>query len=128
MTDDPDLERLDRGDEVTVYYNSNRSGNEVDRTGTVSNTLVSDDGEHIARIHVDRHSALKRQYVALAEVESDGEEFVAAFSLTAEAEIGMEPPQLGRHFSTKFTTTRTTYLGTVDRIVREDGPGPFLVT
>lgn len=126
----PDLSRMEEGNEYTVYYRSQRSGNEVDRTGTVTTAIETDDGP-IIRLHTEQRDCYKHTYVALTEAETkSGDDCVAAYSMTVEADPpnGGDPPTLGEAYVVQFESARTSLLGIVDRVVREDGPGPFLVT
>lgn len=121
-----DIFRLEEGNEATAYYTSKRSGNEVSKTGTV--TYVADT---FVRLHVEQRDCLKHSYLALIEAElKSGDDCIAAYSMTVEAEPpnGGDPPKLGNTYTVVFESTRTTLLGVVDRVVREDGPGPFLMT
>jgi len=127
----PDLSKIQVGHEVTAYYASQRSGNEVDRTGTVTAAMKREDGGNLIRYHVEQRDCFKHSYVALTETElASGEEAVAAFSLTAEADPpeGGDPPTLAKMYMVEYESVRTSLLGIVDRVVREDGPGPHLVT
>lgn len=128
----PDLSRLKEGYEITAYYRSMRSGNEVDRGGEVTAVKETEKG-HFARVYIEQRDCFKHQYMALADATTDrDEDVVAAYSITAEAEPPAanedNPPILGRMYPVRFEPERTSILGIVDRIVREDGPGPFLVT
>lgn len=131
-TDDPpDLERLEPGHEVRVTYVSDRSGNEVDRTGVVASTGHTDAGRRLVRVHTEEKHPLKHVYVALLEVETDdGDEYVGAWSLTAQADRdGVdEPPKVGKTYRYRLTPERTSFLGLTDRVVRQGGPTPVLVT
>lgn len=130
-TELPDLSRMDVGEEYTVYYRSQRSGNEVDRTGTVTSAFEIDGGDHIIRLHDEQRGCYKHTYIALTENETkSGDGCVSAHSLTLEAAPpnGGDPPALGESYVVKFEPARNSVLGIVDRVVREDGPGPFLLT
>lgn len=126
----PDISQMKVGGEYTVYYLSQRSGKEVGREGVVSHALDGSDGP-VVFLHVEQRSCYKHQYVALVDSETtDGEETVAAISVTAESDppAGDDPPVIGEVYPVSFSVSRKTILGPVDRIVMEDGPGPFLVT
>lgn len=127
----PDLSRLEVGNEYTVYYSSQRSGNEVDRTGTVTTNFETEEGDQLVRLHEEQRDCYKHSVVALMEAtNSSGDDVVGAYSLTLEAEPpnGDDPVRLGETYTVRFETSRTSLLGIVDRVVREDGPGPYLVT
>ena len=136
MTSDepPDLSRLEVGDTVTVYYRSERSGNEVRRKGEVRDTSQVGDSRMIW-VHNGQRAPFKHQYVTLIEVEAkDGGQAVAAQSVTVSADPPNDgdPPAPGSSFRVAFTLGRTSFLGLVDRIMRDgvninfDHPGdPF---
>lgn len=126
----PDIDRLEEGHEVSVYYRSKRSGNMVDRTGTVSESADLDSGRMV-RVHTGERGPYKHQYVTLVYADTEEEDkVVAAFSETVDSDepAGGDPPVVGEIYTVRFTVSRRSFLGEVDRVVREDGPGPFLVT
>lgn len=120
-TDDPpDLTRLDDGDEVRVYYTSQRSGNEVDRTGEVAFTTPGDDGT-LYWVHTEQRDTLKHQYVVLYTAETEGgDPAVAALSVTVRGDEPNDgdPPKPGASFVVQFTVERTSHLGVVDRVMK----------
>lgn len=126
----PDLSRFEVGNDVRVFYRSQRSGNEVDREGTVSEVIEADDGP-VVRVHTGEPEPFKHIYMALTEAESkDGEVRVHAFSQTTEPD-GMDwedGPDLGMSYVLQFSISRNTYLGPVDRVVRTDSSTPIMMT
>jgi hypothetical protein len=130
----PNLARLDLGDPVTVYYRSERSGNEVRRKGEVTDFTPADDGRMVW-VHNGQRAPLKHQYVTMMGVKpEDGDPAVLAQSATVSADPPNDgdPPAPGRSFRVTFTIERSSFLGVVDRIMRDgvninlDHPGdPF---
>lgn len=133
MTDSPppDISGMEPGNEYTVYYRSARSGNELDRTGTVTDVGEHDHPGRVVWLHEERRGCLDHAYLLVSEAETeDGEDCVACFSMTVSADTPTDddPPKPGQVYTVRFESGRTTLLGMVDRVVREDGPGPMLLT
>lgn len=131
MTDDdlPDIRSLEEGDEVRIFYKSERSGNEVSREGRVE--LVREgDGERIVYIHTEKKEPLKQVYAALMEAETtSGRDVVAAYSVTAEPdELPFDDhPELGDTYTFTMDVARSSILGVVDRIVSLNTSTNFLI-
>jgi len=135
VTDEPpDLSRLEYGDQVRVHYRSERSGNEVTRKGEVEELRPGNENQ-ITWVHTEQRGPLKHQYVTLMKAETKaGDSVVTAHSQTvsaAEPNDG-DPVMPGRTCAITFTTERVSFLGVVDRIMRDgvninfDHPGnPF---
>lgn len=127
--DIPDLTEYETGNELRVYYKSQRSGNEIKREGEISEIVEGDDGP-IVRILAEKPEPMKYVYVAMLKAPSkDGEERVHAFSQTAEPD-GMEwddSPKTGRTYTITYTISRSSYLGPVQNIERTD-TAPMLMT
>jgi len=122
-TDDPpELSRLEQGDEARVYYRSQRSGNEVDRTGEfVFTTLDDADAGPFYWVHTEQRDTLKHQYAVLHDTETtDGDPCVAAYSVTVSADPPDDdpPPKPGDSFALTFNVDRKSLLGVVDRVMK----------
>ena len=125
----PDISGLEPGNEVRVFYRSQRSGNEVDREGTVS-AVVESEGKRIVRVHTGNPEPLKYVFMGIIQSETEsGREGVFAFSQTATAEMPFDgAPKVGKPYLVKFEFSRTSILGEVDRIVRTDRSSPIMMT
>jgi hypothetical protein len=122
-TDDPpDLSRLEPGDDLKVYYRSQRSGNEVDRKGEFLFTTLDDaDAGPLYWVHTEQRDTLKHQYAVLNATETtDGEPCVAAYSVTVAADEPNEgdPPKPPATFAVTFNVERKSLLGVVDRVMK----------
>jgi len=121
-TDDPpDLSQLERGDDARVYYHSRRSGNEVDRRGEFAFTTPSDDGD-LFWVHTEQRDTLKHQYVVLTDAENNaGDPVVIAQSVTVVGDLSNDgdPPRPGDSHVVNFTVKRTSFLGVVDRVMKD---------
>jgi hypothetical protein len=118
--DPPAIDRLSIEDSVTVHYQSERSGNEVDRSGQVTETTRTDRGE-LYWVHTGQRGALKHQYVTLMQLQTQGRgDVVLAQSVTVSADPPNDgdPPAPGAAFTVRFTVERTSFLGVVDRVMR----------
>lgn len=127
----PDLTALDEGDDVEVYYQSERSGNEVERSGVVAFTYNPEDGEPVVWVHTEAVTPFKHRYLTLTTGEAtDGSEIVVACSVTTEADTdGIDdPPRPFRTYSYKLESVHSTVLGIADRIIRDDPGGAMFLT
>jgi hypothetical protein len=118
--DPPAIDRLAIEDSVTVHYQSERSGNLVDRSGTVTHNTPMDGGR-LYWVHTGQPGALKHQYVTLMEMDTAGlDDVVVAQSVTvtADAPNDGDPPIPGETFTVNFSVERTSFLGVVDRVMR----------
>jgi len=117
----PEITTLDPGDDVTVYYRSSRSGNEVSRTGMMAFTTVVDDSEFYW-VHTDKTESLKHQYIILYESETeDGDPVVLVTSatVTADEPNDGDPVKPGKYHTITFSIDRKSHLGLCSRVMKD---------
>ena len=120
MTDLPDIAELESGHDVRVEYRSKRSGNMVERTGTVSEVRESDGRKLLVLVHDEKRGFFSHRFVLLHEGETrDGNDCIGAVSLTTEPAAAAEyPPNVGRTRKVKHDISQTSTLGVVHKVIR----------
>jgi hypothetical protein len=126
-----ELGRIDQGDDLRVFYISQRSGNEVEREGVVADVLDGKSGNPFVMVHTEEVSPFKHKYVALTAAETEsGRRCVGARSITAEADrSGIDEPPMPRKVqSYTLEITRESHLGLVDRVIIDQPGGAMFLT
>lgn len=123
MSDDDDIPaigELEEGQTARVEYFSKRSGNPVEREGTVAQMETSEKGNAIAYVHTDQKGFFRHTFVALIPAKTtEDNNVIAAVSLTTKPKVDADdPPVLGKTYGVEHHISRRQTLGIAQKVIR----------